>query len=95
MPATAQTKRAPAKTAPPKATKRKTPKATPSHPADLPQLLYTKPEVAAVLRASVPTIERLIARGTLVSLKVGRWRCVPAWAVEQFIAEQCGQPSAS
>lgn len=79
----AQTKRAPAK--------RPAAKAKPAaHPADLPQLLYTKAEAAVILRIGVRTVEKLIARGTLASMKAGRWRCVPLWAIEQYITDVCG-----
>jgi|GEM_PF-6705581 len=60
----------------------------PIHPPTLPKLLYTKAEAAELLFSSVPTIERLIRRGTLRSLKVGRYRCIPASELEAFIAAQ-------
>jgi excisionase family DNA binding protein len=53
--------------------------------------LFTVPEAAQQLRVSKPTVYRLIRDGDLRSFKIGgRLRRVPASAIEEFVARQCG-----
>lgn len=82
--------------APPAKPKRTTAKATPKprpveHPAHLPVMLYTAPEVAVILHASVATVRKMIRLGILRSMKVGRWNCVPSWTLESYIRTRMGE----
>lgn len=51
------------------------------------KLLLTVGEVAEVLGMSKGTCYELMRAGTLLSVKVGRSRRVPASALERFVAE--------
>jgi excisionase family DNA binding protein len=55
--------------------------------------LLTLDELAARLRSGKRTAERLVARGDIRSVKVGRKRLVPEDAVEQYLrrAEKRGR----
>lgn len=52
-------------------------------------LLYTTQQAAAKLNVSVPTVERLIRRDALWSVKVGRKRLIPAWATVAYLRAVC------
>ena len=61
------------------------------HPAHLPVMLYTAPEVAVILHASVATVRKMIRLGILRSMKVGRWNCVADWTLKAYIQAQLGE----
>jgi excisionase family DNA binding protein len=52
-----------------------------------PALLMTIPQVCASLNLSKPTVNRLLARGAISSVRVGRSRRIPLAAVERFVAD--------
>jgi excisionase family DNA binding protein len=58
----------------------------------LPKLTYSTREVAVMLGVSQPTVDRLVRDGVLPSVDLGSTRrtLVPAWAVEQLVAERPG-----
>lgn len=53
---------------------------------DLPELMLTVPETALVLKVSKSHAKRLIAAGTVPSVKVGRCRRVRLSDLQQHIA---------
>jgi excisionase family DNA binding protein len=57
--------------------------------AKLPKLTYSTREVAAMLGVSRPTVDRLVADGHLPSVDLGSTRrtLIPAWAIEDLIAQ--------
>jgi excisionase family DNA binding protein len=58
----------------------------------LPKLTYSTREVAVMLGVSRPTVDRLVRDGVLPSVDLGSTRrtLIPAWAVEQLVAERPG-----
>lgn len=58
----------------------------------LPKLTYSTREVAVMLGVSRPTVDRLVREGVLPSVDLGSTRrtLIPAWAVEQLVAERSG-----
>ena len=58
----------------------------------LPKLTYSTREVAVMLGVSRPTVDRLVRDGVLPSVELGSTRrsLIPAWAVEQLVAERPG-----
>ena len=72
----------------------KTTKATAStrtvEPLDIGEpLLYSIRQTAAKLGMSYPTVERLIARGELFSVKAEGKRLIPAWATVAYMRDLC------
>ena len=72
----------------------KTTKATAStrtvEPLDIGEpLLYSIRQAAAKLGMSYPTVERLIARGELFSVKAEGKRLIPAWATVAYMRDLC------
>ena len=57
-------------------------------PDRLPKLTYSTREVAAMLGVSRPTVDRLVADGSLPSVDLGPTRrtLIPAWAIEELVA---------
>lgn len=54
----------------------------------------TVKEVQEALRVSRPTVDKLIRRGDLISIRVGRSIRVPAASLEAFIAAQINKTQA-
>lgn len=54
-------------------------------------LLYTIRQAAGKLSMSYPTVERLIARGELFSVKAEGKRLIPAWATVAYTRQLCEQ----
>ena len=52
-------------------------------------LLYTIRQAAAKLGMSYPTVERLIARGEMFSVKAEGKRLIPAWATVAYMRDLC------
>lgn len=52
------------------------------------QRLYSIEQAAALLSLSDTTVGRLARAGLLKSMKVGRRRLIPSWALDQF-ADKC------
>ena len=52
-------------------------------------LLYSIRQAAAKLGMSYPTVERLIARGELFSVKAEGKRLIPAWATVAYMRDLC------
>ncbi len=62
---------------------------TPNPPT--PSLWLTIPDVCRELKLSRPTVQRIIARGALVSVQIGRARRMPRAALERFANEMVDQ----
>ena len=58
----------------------------------LQKLTYSTREVAVMLGVSRPTVDRLVRDGVLPSVDLGSTRrtLIPAWAIEQLVAEHPG-----
>ena len=55
-------------------------------------LLLTMEEVALCLNIGRTRVYRLVASGLLVSVKVGRSRRVPKWALEELVNRLIDEP---
>jgi excisionase family DNA binding protein len=55
--------------------------------ADSEPALLIVEEVAQRMRLPRTAVYRLISSGALISLKLGRHRRIPSWAVDQFIRQ--------
>jgi excisionase family DNA binding protein len=62
------------------------------HPISPAGAIYTTDQIAAILQVHRRTIERLIARGALQAMHVGRRLRVTTQQLEAFIARQGGRP---
>jgi excisionase family DNA binding protein len=58
------------------------------------ETLLTVRQVAARLSVGRTTVYELIARGGLKTIKIGRARRIPEWALDQWIAQQMGDQEA-
>lgn len=52
------------------------------------QLLYSVKDAAQAMSVSVPTLNRLLYRGEIASMKVSNRRCVPVSALQDYIEAQ-------
>jgi excisionase family DNA binding protein len=59
-----------------------------AEPADTSKILLTVGEAANLMGLGRTYVYRLVMQGELVSLKIGRNRRVPLWALHAFIHEQ-------
>ena len=67
-----------------------------AEPTDTSKILLTVTEAAILMGLGRTCVYRLVMQGELVSLKIGRNRRVPLWALHAFIQEQttaCGRAS--
>jgi len=59
-----------------------------AEPADSSKILLTVSEAAILMGLGRTYVYRLVMHGELASLKIGRNRRVPHWALHAFIQEQ-------
>jgi excisionase family DNA binding protein len=59
-----------------------------AEPADTNKILLTVSEAAIMMGLGRTCIYRLVMQGELPSLKIGRNRRVPLWALHAFVQEQ-------
>ena len=64
--------------------------------ADSSKILLTVSEAAILMGLGRTCVYRLVMQGELASLKIGRNRRIPHWALQAFVQEQmsaCGKAS--